>query len=420
MPQVNGQGNRLLTDDIIVKEALRLLKNELVFAPLVYRELEPKFAKKGDTISLKKPFRTKTASGRTLVKQPLVDQYTPFNINKQEHFGLEVTVRDRTLSLEQFSERYLKSGITQIANKIDKSIADVMRTAFFFSSGTPGTAIGTKSFHLAKAYMGKVGVPDDGMRRAVMDMLDAAEISDAISSKFNEMMVKEALQKGYMGPLAGFDMFESANVTAHTVGDHGGSPVIKGAGQTGSVLETNGWGTGVTGLLNEGDVFTIDNVYEINPQNYTSTGRLQRFVVTSTVNSDGSGNATINISPSINDGSLTTTDEDGNTISLAAYQNVSAAPAGNASITVIGTAETTYRQNFLFHRDAVALCMIDLELPQSAPIKARVRDPDSGLSMSMTGNYDVNNQSEVSRIDAVWGVHAIYPELGHRLFSDDQ
>ena len=390
-----GVDNRFLTDDVIIKDALVLLKNSLVAAPLVYRDLEKRFGKVGDTISLKKPFRTKTASGRTLVKQPLVDQTVPFEIDRQEHFGLEVTMRDRTLSMEQFRERYLKSGITQIANVIDRSIILKMKNAFF-SSGTPGTALTTKAFHLAKAYQGKVGVPDDGMRRGIMDMIEAAEISDAISNKYNEAMVKDALQKGYMGPLAGYDLFESANVPTHTVGTYAGTPLTNGAGQTGATLVTDGWSSGAV-TLNEGDVFTIAGVYEINPQNYQSTGRLQRFVVQAQV-SDTTGDMSISISPSINDGSLTTVDGEGNTVSLAAFQNVSAAPADGAAITVMGTSATTYTQNFLFHRDAVALAMVDLELPQTAVVKSRVRDPDSGLSLCMTGAYDIQNQTETTRI----------------------
>jgi len=415
---VQGVDNRLLTDDIIVKEALRLLKNNLVMAPLVHRDLEKRFAKVGDTISLQKPYRTKTASGRTLVKQPLIDQTIPFQINRQEHFGLEINQRDRTLSVQNFSERYLKSGMIQIANVIDRSLLLKLKNSFF-SSGTPGTAIGTKSFHLAKAHMGNVGVPDDGMRRGIMNLLDGAEISDDISTKFNEMMVKQSLQKGYMGPLADIDLFQSQNVPTHTVGAYAGTPLINGAGQTGSTLVTDGWDTGITGLLKAGDVFTIGGVFEINPQNYQSTGRLQYFVAQEDVNSDGSGNATISISPAINDGTLTTVDNEGNTLSLAAFQNVSAAPADGASITVLGTAETAYRQNYLFHRDALALAMVDLELPQSATVKSRVRDPESGLSLSMTGAYDIGNHSEITRIDAVWGADLIYPELAHRLWSDE-
>lgn len=411
-----GNNNRFLTDDIIVKEALRLLKNSLVAAPLVYRDLERRFAKVGDVISLKKPFRTKTASGRTLVKQPLIDQTVPFTIGNQEHFGLEITTRDRTLSIQQFSERYLSSGITQIANVIDRSILLKLKNAYF-SSGTPGSAIVSKSFHLANAYQTNVAVPDDGMRRCILNTLDAAELADVISGKYNEEMVKTALQKGYMGPMANYDLFSSANMPTHTVGAHGGTPLTNGAGQTGSTLVTDGWSTGVTGLLKAGDVFTIAGVYEINPQSYESTGRLQHFVVQSDTDSDGSGNASISISPSINDGSLTTTDAEGNTLSLAAFQNVSAAPADGAAITVLGTASTTYRQDFFFHKNAVALAMVDLELPASAVVKSRVRDPDSGLSLSMTGAYDINNHSEITRIDAVWGTDLIYPELAHRFWG---
>ena len=413
---VQGESNRLLTDDIIVKEALRLLKNNLVTAPLVHRDLEKRFAKVGDVISLQKPFRTKTSSGRVLQKQPMIDRTIPFEINRQQHFGLEVTMRDRTLSIEQFSERYLKSGIIQLANVIDRSILLEMKKAFF-SSNTPGNAIGTKQFHLAKAYMGNVAVPDDGNCRSILNMLDAAEISDEISNKNNEAMVKAALQKGYMGPLAGFDMFQSANIPTHTVGAYGGTPLVNGTTNTGDTLVTDGWDTSVTGLLKMGDVFQIAGVYEINPQSYQSTGRLQNFVVTDDVDSDGTGNATIPISPAINDGTLTTTDAEGATLSLAGYQNVTVAPADNAAITVLGDPDTTYRQNFLFHRDAAALAMVDLELPQSATVKSRVRDPDSGLSLSMTGAYDINEQTEITRVDAVWGTHLIYPELAHRMWS---
>lgn len=415
---VQGVNNRILTDDIIIKEALRLLKNNLVTAALVHRDLEKRFAKVGDVISLQKPFRTKTASGRTLQKQPMIDQTVPFKIDRQEHFGLEVTMRDRTMSIEKFSERYLKSGIIQLANVIDRSILLQFKKAFF-SSGTPGTAIGLKSFHLAKAYMNNVAVPSDGMRRCILNSLDAAEIADAISNKFNEAMVKKAIQKGYMGPLADFDLFESSNIPTHTVGAHGGTPLTNGASQNGATLVTDGWSSGVSGLLKMGDVFTIAGVFEINPQSYQNTGRLQHFVVTADVNSDGAGNASIPISPSINDGTLTTVDSEGNSLSLKAYQNVSAAPADGAAITVLGTANETYRENYLFHRDAVALAMVDLELPQSATVKSRVRDPDSGLSLAMTGAYDINNQTEVTRIDAVWGTDMIYGELAHRMWSDN-
>jgi hypothetical protein len=263
-----------------------------------------------------------------------------------------------------------------------------------------------------------VAVPDDGMRRAVVDMIAGAQISSDIKQKFNEMMVKDAIQKGYMGPVAGYDMFQSQNVFMHTVGAYAGTPLANAVtAQTGASIVTDGWTASITGLLKAGDVITFAGVYEINPQTYESTGRLQQFVVTADVNSDGTGSATIPISPSINDGTLTTLDGEGNSISTKGYQNVTAAVANNAAITVMGTASTTYRQSLLFHRDAVGLAVIDLELPQSAVVKSRVRDEDSGLSLTLTGAYDISEQSEITRIDVVWGAHMIYPELAHRLWG---
>jgi len=411
------QNNNLLTDDVIAKEALRLLKNNLVMAKCVYRNYEKTFGKVGDTIRLKLPYRVKSASGRTLVKQPMVDQTIPFKIDYQEHVGLEYTVKDKTLDIMQFSERYLKSGMVQIANKIDRSLTMTLKKAFH-SSGTPGVRPGKYiDFATAAAKQTTYAVPDDGMRHAVIDPFTCATLSDEVTKLFKESMVETAYKKGYKGPVANYDTYESQNLPKHTVGDHGGTP-LAGAGITnGSVVNITGGTASTTGFLKAGDVITFDGVFGVNPQNYETTGLLQEFVVTADVDTDAGGLATINISPALNDGTATTTNPEGASISLAAYQNVTALPAENAPMTVLGTANATYEQNYLFHRDAIALAMIDLELPQSAVIKSRAADPETGLSLTLTGAYDINEQTEIHRIDAVWGADMIYPELALRLWG---
>ena len=257
---VQGEvGNKFLTDDIIVKEALRLLKNNLIAAPLVYRDLERRFSKVGDVISLEKPYRTKTASGRVLQKQPLVDRKMPFKIDRQEHFGVEVTMRDRTLTIEKFSERYLRSGIIQIANKIDRSVLEALSHAYF-SSSMSGSDLKVGDLARANAYMNMVAVPDDGGRRVILHELDSVGISEDIASSFNPGMVRTAIQRGYMGPVSNFDLFKSTNIPTHVVGNYGGTPLMDGDKQTGDVLHTKDWSTSVNGLLNENDVFTIGGV----------------------------------------------------------------------------------------------------------------------------------------------------------------
>lgn len=411
------QDNNLLTDDVIAKEALRLLKNNLVAAKCVYRNYEKTFGKVGDTIRLKLPYRVKAADGRTLVKQPMVDQTIAFKIDKQHHVGLEYSVKDKTLDIQNFSERYLKSAMVQIANKVDRNILLTLKK-MFHSSGTPGTRPGAFiDFANAAAKQTTYAVPQDGMRHAIIDPFTCASLSDEVTKLFKESMVETAYKKGYKGEVSDYMTYESQNLPKHTVGDHGGTPLIAGAITNGSSITTDGWDVSTTGLLLEGDVFTIDGVFGVNPQNYETTGLLQEFVVTADVDSDAGGLATIAFSPALNDGTATITNADGDTVSIGAYQNVTALPADNAPITVMGTANTTYEQNYLLHRDAVALAVIDLELPQSAVVKSRVNDPDSGLSLLLTAAYDINEQTEIHRIDIVYGTDAIYPELGLRLWG---
>ena len=194
------QNNNILTDSVIAKEALRLLKNNLVTQKLVYRQYENTFGKVGDAISLKLPFRIKSNSGRVLKKGPMIDKTIPFKIDRQEHIGLEYTMKDMTLDITQFSERYLKSGMVQIANAIDRSILLTLKTAYH-SSGTPGTRPSAYiDFANAAAKQTILAVPDDGMRSAVIDPFTCAGLSDQVTKLFDGGMVKGAYKKGYKGP----------------------------------------------------------------------------------------------------------------------------------------------------------------------------------------------------------------------------
>lgn len=67
-----------------------------------------------------------------------------------------------------------------------------------------------------------------------------------------------------------------------------GTPLVKGAGQTGNTIITDGWTAGVTGILKAGDFIQLGS---------GSTATLHRALAD--VNSNGSGEATFDISPKI-------------------------------------------------------------------------------------------------------------------------
>jgi hypothetical protein len=68
-----------------------------------------------------------------------------------------------------------------------------------------------------------------------------------------------------------------------------GTPLVKGASQTGNSLITDGWTASQTGILKAGDYFQLGT---------GSSSKL--YKVLADANSDGSGNATFDIFPSIN------------------------------------------------------------------------------------------------------------------------
>jgi len=422
MPQTNGIGGKLLTSDLILKEAMWQFKNNLVACKRVYRDMETKMVSGvGNSVSVKKPFRVDSTEGRTIGYQALVDTTVTVTINRQRNIGLAITIQDMSLSLEDFSQRYIMPAVGQIANQMELSVFDVAAEAYFMT-GTVGTALSYSTFATTRAEMNQVAIPDEGtgLRSALINDIDGAAISQSLMTVFagQGSLAKDSIQKGYMGPLSGMEFYSSPIIPTHTVGAYGGTPLADGAtAQTGASILTKGWTASVTGLLKKNDVITFAGVYEINPITRLSTGRLQTFTVTADVNSTVGGAATIPISPSINDGTLTTTDIEGTTVSLAAYKNVSAAIANNAAIVVAGTASGIYRQNFYMHKNAIALCVPQMELPQSAVVAERVTDPESGLSLSLTKFYDGVNHKELTRLDAIWGVKMLNPELIFKQFT---
>src|SRR3990167_6115796 len=126
-----------------------------------------------------------------------------------------------------------------------------------------------------------------------------------------------------MGAGLVFEFSMDQNTKAHTIGALGGTPVVVGANQTGASINCDGAGGAVTGYLLRGDCITFTSVNGIVPNTATktgggvSTGQLQQFVVTSDVDSDGTGaTADVPISPSI--------------ITSGAFQTVTASPADDA------------------------------------------------------------------------------------------
>ncbi len=389
--------NSLLTPSVISKETLVLLENNLVAAGKVNRQFENQFAKIGDTLTIRKPNRFVVSDGPGLVIQNINEPSTSVTISNQKHVGFLFSARELTLTVEEFSERYLKGAAAALSNKID---FDVMQ---LYSSvqnevGTPGTVPNNFSFLAAVGQrLDEGSVPQDG-RVLIMNPATNWAMASALSTLYVRSVAEPAL-KGYLAAIANFEIYLDQNTGVLTSGNYAGTGVVNGASQTGSSIVTNGW-TASRSLFLGGEIVTFAGVNAVNAVNYQSTGALANFVITGPVSSDGSGNATLPIYPAIT--------------TSTAYQTATASPANGAAVSVVsGNANSVLAKNLAFVRDAFGLVTVPKELPQGVDFAAR--ETYKNISMRIVRAYDINSDVTPCRVDILYGVSAFYPELACRL-----
>ena len=410
--------NTVVTSTFIANETMRVLHNESAFLGNINTQYDPMFAKQGakagSTVYARRPVQYTVRSGATANIQDVNETTVP--ITMQPEFGIDFafTDYDLTLSLDEFSKRYIQPAGKRLASELDLRIGQAMYQSVANFSGTPGTTPATAQAVLdAAVYLDNHAAPRSDRKFAITPLANA-KIVGGMSGLFNDQAtLARQLKQGVMATNLGLDFVLSQNMPSHTAGTQGGTPLVNGANQgtinSGSTdnpfasttsLVTDGWTAAAAQRLNVGDVITLANVYEVNPETKQSTGNLRRFVVTANASSDASGNLTAVISPAI--------------IAGGAYQNVSARPADNAAITVVsGTSAQNTLQNIMYHPDAFTLVTADMDVPGGMDMAERVNF--DGVSLRFVRGFDITNNKRISRFDILAGYGALRPEWAVRV-----
>lgn len=407
--------NSLLTPSVIAAEALRMFENHLGFTQKIDKQYSKEFAqtgaKIGNTITVRKPWRPSVRSGAAISIQNVSEESVPLVLSSQKGVDFTFPMADLTLTIDRFAERYIKPAVVAVANQVDIDLLTMAYQNTYNAVGIAGTtpagagASGAILTYLqAQQKLNELGAPDDDERSFFINPAAQASAIAAFSGLFQSAdKVSEQYVKGKMGVGLGGDWHMAQNVQSYTSGQLGGSPVVNGGSQTGSSLVTNGWTASAAARVQVGDVFTIAGVFKVNPITKQSTGVLQQFIATSVGSSDGSGNMTLQISPSI--------------ITSGSTQTVTASPAGNAALTFVAAASTLTANNILCHKAAYTLGCADMELPEGVHFAARARDEESGLSIRIVRAYDINSDQIPCRLDILYGSAAFRPEWGCRILG---
>ena len=197
--------NTLITPSIIAKEALMQLENNLVMANRVHREYKKEFTGgQGDTVSIRKPVKFYTADGATRVNQDVEEKSTSITVDQRKHVSWKFSTQDLTLSVEEYSERYIKPAAITLANTVDRSLMGLYGTVWN-SVGTPGTT--PSSFaNVADAAqrMDEMAVLSDGRSMVMNPAAHYSIAGNQLTLDSVGAMGKSAYERAQVGYVARF------------------------------------------------------------------------------------------------------------------------------------------------------------------------------------------------------------------------
>jgi len=405
--------NTLLTPTIIAKEALMMLTNSLVMGKLVYKEYKNEFKKVGTSVSIRKPNKFTVTKAQARSNENVTEYKETLTVATQAHVTWAFSSVELTMTIEEYSQRYIQPAAAELANTVDYDLTGLYDDVFS-QKGTPGTTPSNFSdLGACQQVLDELAAPSP--RVAVINPAAHWAIADGLKGTFASKPANDILTKGYLGTIANLDIHMDQNIRRHTTGafttsctplvdDDPGTNIQEGSYQ----IQSDGWNASAA-VLKAGDVFTVGSgaasyVYAVNPKSRVSTGQLKQFVSLNDETADSAGNVTIDVMSSTSEGMRST----------GSYKNMTRLPPNDASINMVGTESTEYPMNLIFHPNAFALVTMPIAMPANT-WGARVTDKQMGLSIRVVKAYDIDQDEEILRMDILFGVACLYPELAARM-----
>ena len=410
--------NTTLTADIIAKEAVMILENELVMANLVHRGYEEEFTNKvngytvGETVSIRRPTDFTVRDGAVAAIQDVTEGKKSFTVDKQKGVDFKFTSSDLTLQIGDLSERVMKPAMVQLANQIDRDVfANYKKIPNHVTIPTGGIN-SYADFALAAERMDLIGVPADG-RVAVLTATDKWAMLGSQTALYMQDVAKGAFREASMGRIGGIDTYSSLNAPRHTTGARTGTDLVDQALVDGThtwatykdattvTLHIDGAASETAGYWKAGDTFTISDVYDVNPVTKETLPHLKSFtmVADGTTAATNEGDASI-WPPLILSGAF-------KTCHLASGTEIN-----DNTVTYQGVASTAYAQNLFFHKNAFGLVMVPMVKPPGAMDVGR--RTYKGISVRVVPYYDGTNDVSNWRLDVLYGTDVIDPRLAVR------
>ena len=410
--------NTILTPTMITKETSRILAHSLAFANSIKMRYDDRFANRkmkiGDSFSIRIPPRYIVTDGVAMPANVQSSDETSRTLKiDYKHVALEFSDSDLLLDVNSFADQFLNSAVAALANKIDfvgaQLYYEVPQLVASNDAAEVGVGVPTDfdTYLHADALLTQAGVPRDRNRIVCINSQFNRKIIGELKELYNPQAdISRQFKRARMKEAAGLMWVEDENMILHTNGTRTAAGAVNDNVSAGDkVISIDDLGADTT--VKKGDVFTIADVFAVNPQSRQSTMRLQRFTVLEdkTVSSGGAA--------------------DGLKIFPAIYwegkdQTVSARPANDAVVTFSGGPSAKGFQCLAYHTDAFALAMVDDQLPNNVEFSAKTKTIDAqewGVMVSVIRDYEIRPHEYPCRVGSYFGWKTARPEMAVRITS---
>lgn len=400
--------NTLKVTDLVLKEAQRIAHEKLSFittTDLQYDksfQYNPQRGPTGQTLKVREPNQYTRRQGSRVMDVQDQDESTQ-TITLATQDGVDMRFNSQELiqsvnsdgAFDQLSKNYIEPAMAVLCAGIESDYLAYATKATYNLAGTAGTAITALDVPgAARAKLNQNLAPKDGKRYVQMESVAMGGLVNGLKGLFHDGdQVKEQYREGMVGRTGMADWYENEKCWTLT----------NGADVAGAVNQTS-FSEGLSSLTIDGmtaapavgSVFTIADVYQVNPETKQAYAHLQQFTVTGTPTT-----TSVSFSPAIR--------------STGAKQNVDALPANNAALTWVGNASTSYVQHLMYHKEAFQFVTADLPIMDDAH-KCSVMQKD-GLSMRVWQGSDIRNDELLMRIDILYGMAALRPAWACRMIG---
>lgn len=232
--------NTFVTPDVIARQALLSLEEQLVMQPLVYTDVTSDFAaaRVGDTINIRKPavFESKKFDRDTGIElQDATESKVPVVLDQFDTVDFEVTSEDFALSIDDLDERLITPAAFAIATGVDQQILtlrdDITQEVGVVVGGDPYRQ---RAYDHPRVLIGAGGVlntakvPSTERRAVIGTAMNAAWLDTDDLQHVEKSGTTEALREAYLGRrLSGFDPYWTQNIAGPGVAPEAGDPTTE-------------------------------------------------------------------------------------------------------------------------------------------------------------------------------------------------